>query len=337
MPPKRKRSSSSKNEDAKEEDARLIVNTNDDRFEQRLEELLITISREVSDLRNENKTLKESINEMKKEMNKKSDEIKHTIDEIKGQNDEMKHEIGEIKCTIDKEFNPTPLWKLVTEWKDVFEKEVLTKLNGTEQKLFSQTCQASREAVRRAKIKLRDKFWIPKLSSISQLELAWANYEWGSKGKYANGTEYTKNQEEFCGRVAGTNDLALLRWVRGVKECAWNWRTGGTAAYLGNLEMLKYCVENGCEVDEGTCANAAEYGHLECLKYLREKNVKWDHRTVQDARENNHIECLNYALANNCPQTYEEWQALETAAALQATEEEEDSEEDSEEEEEEEA
>ena len=78
--------------------------------------------------------------------------------------------------------------------------------------------------------------------------------------------------------------------------------------------MLKYCVENGCEVHEGTCAVAALYGNLECLKYLREKNVKWDHQTVQLARENNHVECLNYALANKCPQTEEEFQALEAEA-----------------------
>jgi len=154
------------------------------------------------------------------------------------------------------------------------------------------------------------------------LELAWANYQWGGKGKYTDGREYTKIQETFCRRVAETNDLALLRWVREEKECAWDYLTSGRAAYLGNLEMLKYCVENGCEVGEGTCADAAENGHLECLKYLREKNVKWDERTVQDARENNHVDCLNYALANNCPQTYEEWQALQAEA-----EEEEDSEE----------
>ena len=154
------------------------------------------------------------------------------------------------------------------------------------------------------------------------MELAWANYQWGGTGKYANGREYTKNQEEFCDSVAATNDLALLRWVREEKECAWDYLTNGTAAYLGNLEMLKYCVENGCEVHTGTCATAARYGNLECLKYLREKNVKWDHRTVQFARENNQIECLNYALANNCPQTREEWLALQAEV-----EEEEDSEE----------
>jgi len=211
----------------------------------------------------------------------------------------------------DGEDEPASLWKLVTEWKDVFEREVLTKLNGTEQKLFSQTCRASREAIRRAKIKLEDKFRIHKLSSISQLELAWANYKWGGTVKYTNGREYTKTQEEFCRRVAYTNDLALLRWVREEQECDWDWYTSGTVAILGNLEMLKYCVENGCEVNTGTCATAAKEGHLECLKYLREKNVKWDHRTVQDARENNHVECLNYALANNCPQTEEEWLALQ--------------------------
>jgi hypothetical protein len=309
MPPKRKRSSS-KSED---EDLQLIATTNDNRFD-RIEELLITISREVSDLRNENKNMRESIYEMK--------------NEIKGQNNEMKGmkgTIDEIKTKVDD--NPTPLWKLVSEWKDVFEREVLTKLNRTEQKLFSQTCRASREAIKRAKIKLRKKFRIPELSSTSQLELAWANYQWGAKGKYIDdGEEYTKNREQFCASVAATNDLALLRWVREAKECDWDYRTSGQAAIRGNLEMLKYCVENGCEVDEGTCANAAKYGNLECLKYLHEKNVKWDERTVQFARENNHVECLNYALANNCPQTEEEWLALQAEV-----EEEEDSEEDSEE------
>ena len=233
------------------------------------------------------------------------------------------------------------LWKFVSDdggvCQHLFDFEILTKLNRTEQKMFSQTCRASREAIKRAKIELEDKFWIEELSSISQLELAWANYQWGGKGKYDDGREYTKNQESFCMRVAETNDLALLRWVREVKECDWDYGTSGTAAILGNLEMLKYCVENGCEVDEGTCADAAEFGNLECLKYLREKNVKWDHRTVQDARENNHVECLNYALANKCPQTREEW--LEEWLALLAEEEEVDEEEvdeeDSEEEEEE--
>ena len=249
---------------------------------------VLSVSREISELRNEHKTIKEVVYEMKE-----------SIFEMKETMDEMKHEIGEIKTKVDD--NPTPLWKLVSEWKDVFEKEILTKLNRTEQKMFSQTCRASREAIKRAKIELRKKFQIRELSSISQLELAWANYQLGGKGKYSNGTEYTKNQESFCARVAATNDLALLRWVREAKECAWDYRTSGQASVQGNLEMLKYCVENGCEVHRGTCANAAEYGNLECLKYLREKNVKWDDRVCKRAHENNHIDCLAYAIKNKAP------------------------------------
>jgi hypothetical protein len=307
MPPKRKRASSSKNEDAKEEDAQFIATTNDNNnpFEQRLEELLITISREVSDLKNENKTIKETVYEMKESIFEMKNEIK---DEMKTQNDiikHIKHTIDEMKTKVDD--NPTPLWNLVTEWKDVFEREILTKLNGTEQKLFSQTCRASRLAIRRAKIELDDKFWIEELSSISQLELAWANYEWGATVKYDDGEEYTKNQEEFCDSVAATNDLALLRWIREEKECAWHYRTSGRAAILGNLEMLKYCVENGCGVGSGTCADAAENGHLECLKYLREKNVEWDNRTLQIAHINNHIDVLTYAVQNKC-QGFEQYE-----------------------------
>jgi len=378
MPSKRKRPSSKDENHGEEdeEDVQLASTTNDNSFV-KIEELLITISREISDLKSENKNMKEVVYEMKE-----------SICAMKNEMGVIKDAIDEMKTKVDD--NPTPLWKLVTEWKDVFEKEVLTKLNKTEQKLFSQTCRASREAIKRAKIKLEDKFRIPELSSISQLELAWANYEWGGTVKHTNGREFTKNQEQFCARVAYTNDLALLRWVREEKECAWdyltsgaaailgnlemlkycvengcevgtrtcvtaakygnldclkylheknvdwNCRASGAAAILGNLEMLKYCVENGCEVDERVCAVAAKYGNLECLKYLREKNVKWNHRTVQFARENNHVDCLNYALANNCPQTREEFQALEAAAAIQdveevgSEEEEEEEEEDSE-------
>jgi hypothetical protein len=283
MSPKRNRSSKNEEDKEEEDDDGQRINSNDsDRFERRMEELLFPFSRSeeaIFEMKNENKTIKES-------------------------NLEMKNEIGELKSGIKRigdAPNPTPLWELVTAWKDVFEREVLTKLNRTEQKLFSQTCRAGREAIRRAKIKLEDKFRIYELSSISQLELAWANYQWGGKGKYTDGREYTKIQETFCRRVAETNDLALLRWIREERECAWDWRTSGKATKQGNLEMLKYCVENGCEVHDGTCAVAAKFGHLECLKYLRSKNCRWDKRVCKLAHKNDHIACLTYAVHQKCP------------------------------------
>jgi len=117
------------------------------------------------------------------------------------------------------------------------------------------------------------------------------------------------HQEYFCSGVAYTNDLKLLRWVREEKECAWDYKTSGEAAINGNLDMLKYCVENGCKVHNGTCAEAAKYGHLDCLEYLRSKNYPWDERVCEVAHENNHIDILAYAVKNKAPgfEAYEQF------------------------------
>ena len=199
-----------------------------------------------------------------------------------------------------------PLWKFVTEksgvCRDIFERHIVTKLNGTDQKFLYATNTESREAMRRANIKLRDKFFVHEMSSRSTLRLAWEHYPWGQKGKYDSGNEYTKNQEQFSRRVAAANKLDLLQWLREVKECTWDDQTSGFAVTHGNLAMLKYCVENGCRVHAGTCLDAAKYGHLACLKYLREKNCPWNSSTVYWARTNNHMDCLKYALEQKCPE-----------------------------------
>jgi hypothetical protein len=210
----------------------------------------------------------------------------------------------ELVADIERlKLGPTDLWKLITEYPDIFETHVLKSgyLNGTDIKMFYESCRASRSAVIRAKIELRERFVVQDLSSISTMELAWEGYPWGETGRFPNGKVITVNQELFCTRVAQTNDLKLLRWVREEKECAWDSMTSCAAAYQGNLDMLKYCVENGCEVEERHCADTAENGHLDCLKYLRSKNCPWDERVCKDAHENNHIDVLTYAVKNKCP------------------------------------
>ena len=198
---------------------------------------------------------------------------------------------------------PTPLWRFIVDHADIFEAEVLRsgKLNGTDIKMFYECCRASRRAVKRAKIKLRKTFCVQELSSISTLELAWEGYPWGERGRFPDGEVITQNQEWFCTRVALTNDLKLLRWVREEKECDWDWKAGNVAAIKGNLDMLKYCCENGCVVREGACAEAAKFGHLDCLEYLRSKNCPWDEQVCEYAHEENHMDILTYAVKNKCP------------------------------------
>jgi hypothetical protein len=210
----------------------------------------------------------------------------------------------ELVADIERlKLGPTDLWKLITEYPDIFETHVLLSgnLNGSDIKMFYECCRASRRAVKRAKIELQDRFNVNELSSISTLELAWEGFLWGATGRFPNGEEFTQNQEFFCRRVAETNDLKLLRWFREKKECAWDWKTSGVAARLGNLDMLKYCCENGCDVHQGTCATAAKFGHLACLEYLRSKNCPWDEQVCDQAHENSHMDILTYAVKNKAP------------------------------------
>ena len=81
------------------------------------------------------------------------------------------------------------------------------------------------------------------------------------------------------------------------------------AAFNENLEMLKYCVENGCEIHDGTSAAAAQYGHLALLEYLRSKNYPWDERGCEQDHENSHMDVLTYAVKNKCPgyEAYEQF------------------------------
>ena len=228
------------------------------------------------------------------------------------QKENEEHIQKELVADVERlQLGPTPLWKFIVDHPDIFEAHVLLsgKLNGSDIKMFYECCRASRRAVIRAKIELQETFWVPELSSISTLELAWEGYPWGARMRLPNGEARMLNQEFFSWRVAETNDLKLLRWVREEKECAWDSMTSGVAAILGNLDMLKYCCENGCEVHNGTCADSAKNGHLDCLKYLRSKNCSWDGQVCQFAHEGNHIDCLTYAVKNKAPgfEAYEQF------------------------------
>ena len=191
-----------------------------------------------------------------------------------------------------------PLWKFVTEIPSVFAAEVLTKLNEFEVKIFYDLCRASREVVIRSKIELNnEERYVDEVESMQELALAWEYYRFGEEDMF--GLEMT--QENFCARLAGTNNLDFLKWAREVKQCEWEEDTIDNAAIQGNLEMVKYCVENDCPMNAFACECAAHEGHLDVLKYLHEHDCPWNSNTCRNALFGNHIECLNYAIEHECP------------------------------------
>jgi hypothetical protein len=187
------------------------------------------------------------------------------------------------------------LWRLFREallsggaCRDIVEKHVMCKLNGTDLKFFYEVNTETRKLIKRSSRKkdLEMNFNVDEMSSISTLEVALEH-----KSLWPSWWDET----HFCWQVARTNKLELLKWAREEKECEWDEGTILAAAGQGNLEMVKYCVANECPIDEDACSCAAQNGHLECLKYLHEEvKASWDSWTALRAAGNGHLHILEY-------------------------------------------
>jgi hypothetical protein len=173
--------------------------------------------------------------------------------------------------------------------RDVVEEHVLPRLNSNDVKFLYGVNTETRKLIKRSSRKgeLKKTFRVREMSSVSTLEVAWENKSlWPSNWW---------SERDFCYEVAKTNKLELLKWTREEKKCEWrDYRMIRTAASQGNLEMVKYCVANGCPIGERACENAAENGRLEVLKYLREVKAPWDRWTAAGAARNGHLHILEY-------------------------------------------
>jgi hypothetical protein len=220
---------------------------------------------------------------------------------------------------------------------------VLPKLNETDRFFFAGASGGSWEVLAYAKILSKLSWNIHECSSISTLEFAWNNMEWGERFPCGN----VKDQAWFCAQVAGTNKLELLKWAREVKQCECDEWTINKAAYKGNLEMLKYCISNHCPCDVRThrhvilqpiidgrvdivkylvekrmissyedklncVVNAARHGQLGCLKYLLEKaRAPLVFVYIAYARYYEQTECVNYLREKGCSEpTYEQYATI---------------------------
>jgi len=166
------------------------------------------------------------------------------------------------------ESSPSPissLWEVIVKWDDICFKHILPRLNSNDVKFLHGVNTETRKLIKRSSraSDLKKMFEVSEMSSISTLEVAWEHKSLWPTSWW--------DETYFCWKVAKTNKLELLKWIREEKKCEWDGGTINAAAGQGNLEMVKYCVAKKCPIDWRTCARAAESGHLECLKYLHEE------------------------------------------------------------------
>ena len=180
------------------------------------------------------------------------------------------------------------LWDVIVDNDDICFKHILPKLNRNDIKFLYDVNSETRALVRRSsrKDELKEKFEVRDMLSISTLEFVWEK-----RSLWPDWFDETK----VCERVALTNKLELLKWVREMKNCDWDAEAISWAAHQGNLEMVKYCVATECPMDEGACSLASYKGRLECLKYLHEEaKAPWNWETAAFAAERGHLHILEY-------------------------------------------
>ena len=180
----------------------------------------------------------------------------------------------------------SPLWRLITEQRDIFAKCVLPHLNTTDRCFFKMVNDESWNVLEYAGVKASElDFFVHECSSISTLEWAWNVIDQGKDSKAM-----------FCARVAMTEKLEFLKWAREEKKCDWDEWTSAVAAYHGNLEILKYCFDNGCPLRKDLCVIVARLGHLNKLKFLiDEKKFEYDERgVIRGAGTSGNLDMLKY-------------------------------------------
>ena len=192
------------------------------------------------------------------------------------------------------------VWSLIVKCDDICFQHILPRLNSNDIKFLYGVNTETRALVKRSSRAgdLKEKFKVQEMSSISTLEVVLEH-----KSLWL-GIWY---ESDFCWRVAKTNKLELLKWVREEKNCDWDELTIYMAASQGNLEMVKYCVANECPITVWACAFAAKNGHLECLKYLHEEaKAPWGWKTAYWAAQNGHLHILEYLVERKFDE-FTEW------------------------------
>ena len=71
------------------------------------------------------------------------------------------------------------------------------------------------------------------------------------------------------------------------------------AARLGNLDNMKWLLENKCPWDEYTFASAASIGNLENMKWLLANKCPWDTYTFDCATRIGNLENIKWLEENN--------------------------------------
>ncbi len=96
-------------------------------------------------------------------------------------------------------------------------------------------------------------------------------------------------------------NLDGLKWLHHIKKCEPNKKTFSSAALNGNLDTLKWMLDNNFPKDVWTFAYAAEKGNFHILKWMFENNFPKDEQTFAIIALNGNFDILKWMFDNHFP------------------------------------
>jgi hypothetical protein len=192
-----------------------------------------------------------------------------------------------------------PLLDLCQALPDLFNKEVLERLEPTDRTMLAQVGRPWLAAVLasglpRLPTGVRVRLRLGEFCTSAE-RLAWARANgchWGVSGLLGFNNP--------CALAAAGGHLQALQWAR-EHHCPWDMWACARAAASGHLDVLRWAREHGAPWDELTCRRAAGGGHLETLRWALQHYCPWDSWTCRAAAGGGHLEVLQWARAHGCP------------------------------------
>ena len=187
-----------------------------------------------------------------------------------------------------------PFLALLEDFPDLFQKEVLERLDRVDLALLGRTGSTVRTAVKSSALVRVGRSAGGTRVGVAAFCRSLSMFVWA----VANGCPW---QIKATSRtLAGGGHLEVLRWAR-EHGCPWHERACESATEGGHLEVLRWAREHGCSWDALTCSRAAWGGHLEVLRWAREHGCPWDEATCFWAAAGGHLELLKWARKHHCP------------------------------------